>query len=164
MITRNALLAAAAALALFFSLPADAVVTMGITSQKPNMGELVESAMQGLDADPVVKYTSSSAGLTPIDGRTADLDDDDQDVRHMQNIVIENFSSSVSVCICSVSWATACSAATCSCRGGANPKSVVAPGKSKAVKLPGTRKPCTVTSAALGEYQVEISDVEVGAR
>ena len=156
-------LAALAALVVFAALRGDAQT---VNEQKASMGEVVEAAMQPLEADPEVRYTASAANTTPIDVIASDpltADATRQTRRYSQEIVIENFSASASVCACSTTHATLCSAATsCACKSTA--PNIVPPGKSKRLRYAGTRKVCTVATASGAEYQAERTIPRVGAR
>ncbi len=162
---RNAFTAIAAALAVALVLVLPVVAYPA--DEKPNAGEITEAVMQGLGTDPVVKYVASSAG-TAVEDLIATASDltalQQADEKIVQNVVVENFSTTISVCVCSTTWAAACSAAACSCRGGAAPKMAVAPGKSRAFRYDNTRRLCAVTSAIAGEWQAERSVVTAGAR
>ena len=154
---RNTIALLALLLAIPFTVRAD-------STSKPSMGEIVEAAMQGLAADATVKYVASSAGIDQEDLINTDLATDERTVRYVQNIVVENLHATISVCLCSTTWATTCASLACSCRGGGSPSMIVAPGKSRAFRFDGTRRVCAVTSASAGEWQAERSTVLVGAR
>lgn len=134
--------------------------------QKPSMGEVMEAAMQPLEADPEGRYVASSAGVTPLDViASADLATDQQTVRYTQEITLENLGSAGSVCLCSTTWALTCAAATCSCRTSATSKPIIAaPGKSVKARYAGTRRVCAGASAAAVEYQVGRTIKKVGDR
>jgi len=134
------------------------------TPQKASMGEIVEAAMQPLEADPTIKYVASSAGTDQEDLIGSDLATAEKTIRYSQEITVINLSTTVSVCTCSTTWALTCSALSCSCRGGAAPSSIIPPGQAKVLRYAGTRRPCAVTSAIAGEWQAERSTILVGAR
>lgn len=136
------------------------------TTQKASMGEVVEAAMQPLEADPEVRYTASAANATPIDIISSDpltADATRQTVRYTQEITIENMSATASVCVCSTTHAGTCAAASpCTCES--NAPGIVPAGKSKKFRYAGTRKVCTAASAAGAKYQADRLVKKVGER
>lgn len=154
-------LAAALCVGMFFAGAGDA----GPTTDKANMAEVVESAMQPLETDPDHKYVASAANGNPVEAfDSLDLAAGLQSRRYSQEIVIDNLSATAAVCWCPTTWATACSATSCTCRGGANPKSIVPAGKSKKIRLAGLLRPCIIAQAAGAEWETERTTNLVGAR
>ena len=122
-----------------------------------------------LEEDPEVKYVASSAGTTPEDlltsGAPPASPTNKRTVRYSQEIVVENLHTTVTVCVFSVAAASACTSdADASCVGGADPKPVVPPGKSRKFRYSGTRNVCAVTSASTGKWQAERLIKKVGDR
>lgn len=151
----------AAAFLLLVPFPARA--QPGPTGLKASMSEVYEAANQPLEADPVVSYTATS--LATIETPFSALSSAQQTIRYSQEIVVENLHATISVCVFSVAAGAVCTSdADASCLGGADPKPVIAPGKSRKFRYAGTRVPCTITSAVAGEFQVERIVRQVGAR
>lgn len=164
--TFRALVLALASVLLFAS-SGTAQISADPDPKKANMAEVVEAAMQPLEADAEVNYKASSLATAEVLLATTvpNGTPTQQTRRYSQEIVVENLHASISVCVYSVVAGAACTTdADASCRGGADPKLIVAPSKSRKFRFAGTRQPCAITSAVAGEWQAERVIALVGAR
>lgn len=136
-----------------------------LLSEKPNAGAMTEAYLQGLDANPLVKYVSSSAGTTPVDLVGSDpLTSAQRTVRYAQLVTVTNLSTSGSVCVHAMDWGDTCSSETAACASGTNDRPIVPAGQSRTFVYEGTVDLCGVASGAGVAWQAEVVGRLAGAR
>lgn len=137
----------------------------GPASAKPNAGAMTEAVLQGLSANPTVKYVSSAANTTPVDLVGSDLLTSTQrTAQYVQLVTVFNLGTSGFVCVHAMDWGDSCASETAACASGTNDRAIVPPGQSREFIFEGTVDLCGVASASGVQWQAEAVARQAGAR